>query len=353
MEESEKIEIEQDYGEVLYENSNAKSVIDAPTGKVGAKGWAQRIYMIVLGVALFGWFLYSLINAAMSSIGVGKAIVNHLAAFFILVLAELILMFTAFGTWGKFARAALKHKVLTRQHRMEGVKTRQLESELREADENKAKENAIRIYRDYVVVVNGGESTAIACVKLKSVKCVHKPAGYQMTFILTDDSQVEANLCIPIADLPLVKKHFDCFEYAPAEREKGYLKNKFPLLAFMFVPVIIGIVLIILRTYVLRGMPLILGAGLLAFGVLLVIMQFSDVAAIGHGVAPICGGLIITALPLGILFTLADLLKKSAVILLSTFTPVHAVLSVFLGFGPLLIILGIAGLIDCMKVRDE
>ena len=343
---------EQDYGEVLYEKSNAKAAIDAPTGKVGAKGIAQRIYTVALGATLVGWFLYSLISSIMDG-DAGKAVVNHLAAFFVLVLAELILLFTAFGTWGKFSRAVLKHKALTRQRRMEGVKTRQLESELKAADENKVKENAIRIYRDYVVVVNDGESTAIARVKLKKVNCEFKPAGYQVSFILIDDTQVDANIFIPAVDLPLIKKHFDCFDYTPAVRNKGYLKSKFPLLAVMFLPVIIGVVLLILANTVLRGMPLILGAGFLAFGVLLVIMQFSDVAVICHGVAPIGGGLIITALPLGILFTLSDLLKKSALTLLATFTPVHAVLSVFLGFGPLLIIAGIAGIIYCMKMRSE
>ena len=69
-----------DYGVVLYEKSTAKHALDAPTGKVGAKGWAQRIYMLLLAVALFGWFLYSLISAATDpEIGVG--IFNNCVAF--------------------------------------------------------------------------------------------------------------------------------------------------------------------------------------------------------------------------------------------------------------------------------
>ena len=342
---------EQDYGEVLYEKSSAKAVIDAPTGKVGAKGWAQRIYMLTLGAALFAWFLYSLFTAAKQpNISAGKAVINHLAAFFVLILAEAILLFTAFGTWGKFSRAVLKHKILTRQHRMEGAKTRQLENELKAADENKPKENAIRIYRDYVVVVNEGETTAISRAKLKNVKCEPKPAGYQVIFTLIDDTQAEANLLLPMGDLPLIKKHFDSFEYTPLKRGKGYIKSKFPLLAFMFVPLIIGVVLIILHCLVLPDMPVVFGVLFIAFGVLLVIIQFSDVAVIRHGVVPIGGGIIVMALPLAALLTIAGFTKLSVATLLSTFTAVHAVLSLFLGFGPLLIILGIAGIVDCARL---
>ena len=44
-----------EFGVVLFEKSNAKHMLDAPTGNVSAKGKAIRIYLILLGVALFGW----------------------------------------------------------------------------------------------------------------------------------------------------------------------------------------------------------------------------------------------------------------------------------------------------------
>lgn len=341
-----------DYGVVLYEKSNAKHVLDAPTGKVGAKRWAQRIYMIILGVAMFGWFLYSLITSATNvDIGVGKAIVSHLAAFFLLLVAEVILMLTAFNGWGKFARGVLRHKGLTRQYGIEGVKTRQLDEEFQTADTNKSKENAVRIYPDYIVVVNNGETTTIHRSHLQRVTCKRGPVGYQLTFHLYDDTQLITNIGIPLADIPFVKKHFDNFDYTPEPRGKGYLKKKFPMLAFAFLPLLIGIALIVVHSLVLQDMPIIFGIVFMAFGVVFITAQFSDIAVIGHGIMTILGGLLIMGLPLGIAFQIVALVDEiTFTTVLTTFTEFHAVFTVFLGLGPMLIILGIAAIVDCTKL---
>ena len=129
----------EDFGVVLYEKSNAKHALDAPTGKVSPKALAQRIYMILLAVVLFGWFLYSVINMATDpEEGLVNSLVSHSPAFFVLLVAEFILMLTAFNAWGKFARMAFK-RGLARQHGREGMENRRLEEELATADANKKK----------------------------------------------------------------------------------------------------------------------------------------------------------------------------------------------------------------------
>ena len=339
-------------GVILYEKSNAKSALDAPTGKVGAKGWAQRIYMVILGAVLVGWCLYSIINMAnQPEMTFAKAIVAHIASFFVLLVAEFILMLTAFGKWGKFARTVLRNKALTRQRGMEGVRTRQLAEELNEADRNKAKENAVRVYKDFVVVVNDGEATTIERSQLQRVTCEPRQGGYQLTFYLYDDTQIVANQLLPFVDLPLVKKQFDSFEYTPAPRGKGYIKKKFPMLAFAFIPLIIGVALTVVHCLVLPEMPIVFGILFMAFGVMFITAQFNDVAVIRNGVMTIMGGLLLTGMPLGIAFTLADLVESITVAsILSTFTPIHAVLSLFWGLGPMLIIVGIGGVFDSIKL---
>lgn len=347
---------EQDYGVVLFEKSNAKHVLDAPSGKVGAKGMAQRVYMLILGAALFGWFLYSLIYALTNpEIGVAKAIVNHIAPFFVLFVAEFILILTAFNAWGKFARGALKHKALTRQRRIEGARTRQLEAEFNEADANKAKEYAIRVYRDCILVINEGETTVIRREELQRVRCEPNPMadlhGYLVTFELYDKEPVVALMTLGIADLPSFRKHFDNFEYTPAHRGKEYLKKRLPTAAFMLVPLLIGAAIIIVRSLVLPDIPLIIGLAFLSFGTLLILAQFSDVAVIGNGIMPIFGGVVLAGIPIGIALTLVDLIEEiTLTVLFTQFTALHAGLSVFLGFGPLLIIVGIAGLVDCARL---
>ena len=352
MKENEEKYNEFDFGEVLYEKSNAKSMYDAKTGKVGAKGWATRIYMILLGIGLFGWFLYSLFTA-ISQHGVGIALVNHLAALFVLLVCELILLLSAFGGWGKFARFAIKNN-LTRKRGIEGVQTRKLAEELATADANKDNENAIRIYREYVVVVNNGEATTLKQSDLKNVRCDAQPRGYQLTFELYDGKEIVANLLVPIHDLPIVKKHFDRFEYTPVERDKGYFRKKLPTIAFACLPVVIGVALVVLHFVVLPDMPLILGLFFAAVGLIVVLAQFGDVAIVQHGIIPICFGLLFTALPFGIMFTIANLTANAEEPLtiaemLTNFTPIHAGLGLFLGLGPMMIIAGISGIVDCVR----
>ena len=343
-------------GVVLFEKSNAKHALDAPTGKLSGKALAQRIYVIILGVALFGWFLYSLIRAANDpEIGVGVAIVSHIASFFVLFVAELILMLTGFNAWGKFSRAVFK-RGMARQRGMAGVQNRQLESELEATDANKDKEYAIRVYQDCVVVVDKGEKRVIQRAELKRVKCEPdtRPGyrGYRVIFELYNDQEpVIPVTVLEAAELPLFRKHFDNFEYIPAKRGKDYFKKRLPTACFMLVPTLIGVALLIVRSLVLPDMPLIFGAVFVAIGVTLIVAQFNDIAVIGNGIFGILLGLVFTALPIGIVLTIIDLVEEiTFASVLATFTPLHAGLSVFLGFGPMIIIVGIAGLIDALRL---
>lgn len=351
MEKLTSVQTEQDFGEVLYEESNAKSVLDAPSGKVGTKGWAQRIYMILLGAAMLAWFVYSLINAAdQSDVGWGKAIVKHIAAFLLLVMSETILMLTAFNGWGKFARAVLKHKVLTRQHGIEGAKTRQLDEELKAADANKGKENAIRIFREYVVLVHGGNELVINKNEIQSVKCAPSPKGYQLMFCMYDGREL-ASTPIPSTDLPFVRNNLDRFDYEQGQRQKINLKKKIPGILFACIPLLIGVGILLLRHFLLNDMPIIFGLVFVSFSVIFVTGQFGDVAVIHYGVMTILGGMLLIGLPLGIALTIVDLVESITwTSVLTTFTPLHSVLSVFLGLGPMMIILGIDAIVVCSRM---
>lgn len=344
---------ELDYGEILYEKSNAKTMYDAPTGKVGVKGWAGRIYMLLLSVLLVAWFIYSLLNQTHQE-NVFKAIVDHLAAFFVLIVCEIILLLSAFGGWGKFTRFAIRNN-LTRNRGIEGVRTRKLAEEFATADANKANENAIRVYREYVVIVNNGEKTTLSQSDIRNVRCDALRQVYQLTFELYDGREIQANELIPRADLPKVKKHFERFEYTTASHGKGYLRKKLPMLAFTLIPVIIGVALIAVHFFVLPDIPLIFGMFFAFVGGILVIAQFSDIPIVQHGIIPLAFGLVFTALPFGIMFTIADMTANTEnpltiAAMLSTFTPIHAGLGLFLGLGPMMIIVGIAGIVDCVRM---
>lgn len=342
--------VELEYGQILYEKSNAQSLYDAPKGKVGGREYAKRIYIILLGFGLLSWFIYSLIIATNKD-GFQTALINHIFALVILLIAELILILTAFNAWGKFARLILPYRSLRRNRRIKGVKINALENEINYADENKEKEDAIRIYKDYVVITNLGEDTIIDRLSIQNVQCVTVSTGYNLVITKVDGVQITASTVLKMVDLPLIKKHFNSFTYDSPVREKGYILKKFPLLGMAFIPLVIGIVLMLLHFLVLNEMPLVFGVLFLAFGIVFITAQFSDITYIHHGVMPILGGLLIMALPLSVLLTLMDLLELSSNTILSNFTAIHAVLSLFFGFGPMLIILGIAGIIDCYRFK--
>ena len=98
-------------------------------------------------------------------------------------------------------------------------------------------------------------------------------------------------------------------------------------------------------------MPFIFGAFFIAVGSIMIIAQFSDIAVIGNGIMGILLGLVFTALPIAIALTIVDLAQEVTITyLLSYFSPIHAGLSVFFGFGPMLIIVGISGLVDCFRL---
>ena len=351
MEESTSVQTEQDFGELLYEESNAKSALDAPSGRVGAKGWAQRIYIILIGAAMLAWFVYSLINAAnQPDVGWGKAIVKHIAAFLLLAMSETILMLTAFNAWGKFARAVFKHKALTRQHGIEGAQTRQLEEELKAADANKGKETAFRMYREHVVLVYKGNKIILNKNEIQSVKCSPTPKGYQLTFCLYDGNE-KVSIPIPPIDLPFIRNNFERFDYEPGQRQKINLKKKFPAILFACLPLLLGVGILLLRHFLLNDMPIIFGLVFMSFGVIFVTWQFSEVAVIYYGILTILGGLLLIGLPLGIVWTIVDLVESITwTSVLTTFTPIHSVLSVFLGLGPMMIILGIDAFVKCSRM---
>ena len=339
-----------DYGVILYENSNAKSFYDLPDGKLSGKAIAPRVYIIMFGAALFGWFLFSLITMAQSD-GIGVAVIGHLVAFIVLVIVEFIIVFTAFSLWGKFFRAMLRNKALFRRHRMESELTSEFENTLKAADANKAKEYAIRIYKEYVVITNLGEDIVIHRSRIRRVKCDKMPNDkvYHLTFILNDDTEAVSEHKFPLSDVPIVKGYFDCFDYTPANHQKGYFKKKLPAIAFMCIQLLIGATLLIVRSFALHDMPMIFGLGFIALSILLIIVQFRDIAVVYHGIFPIGGGLFITALPIGIMLTIGEFTKMTVPYMLSIFTVYHAILAPFVGLGVLFVILGISGLVTCIR----
>ena len=374
----------QDLGTLKYEYSDAKSELDAPSGKVGVKGIVIRTYVILLMAGLLAWFIASLV-LSVQELGAGKAVVHHIAGFFGLVMAELILLFTGFDLWGKFARAAYRRKLVSGRNRYNrhGANLRELEAELKEADENKPTENALRIYPAHIAIMNNGERIVLDRMLIAEVNCYNFGKVLIFAFRSMGDEPVQvANILIPKRDFPMVARcfgenfhHIRMVSSADKRQAAGTMKQddlpeevremtkgiyrapttreKLPTLFFMLIPVLIGVAITVIHCVLLPDMPIIFGIVFMGGGVIAATMVFDDYAIMAYGVTPILGGLLITALPYGILLTISQLAKVSMASLLMPFEIWHAVFSVFFGMGIMLAILGVVGFITCIRNRKK
>lgn len=370
-------------GELLYEESDAKTKYDAPAkGAVGWKKLAVRAYILLLAAGLFAWFLASLIIGAESD-GFGAALLSHLAALFGLLVGECILILTAFSAWGKFARLMLRRTPRNRRHDGHGARVRTLEAEIEAADENKPTENALRVYPEYIVVINDGKKTTLRRALIDAVDCYD--FGKLLIFSFRSGGEIlAARARLPRADLPVLRRIFgEGLRYArltapvkqgkeakegtmsytdiPEEVKevsggvirKATLREKLPMLFFMLVPVLVGAAILTVHFVVLPDMPLVFGVLFIGFGILGMCTVFDEIPVFAYGITPVAGGIFITALPVSVFFMLVHYLELSAASVLMPFTVVHAVLSVFAGFGPMLVIVGAAGIVNCIRFREK
>lgn len=374
-------------GTLLFETSNAKSKFDAPTkSKLSVRQIVLRVYLLLLAAGLLAWFLISLIIGAQAE-GFGTALLNHLAALFGVIAGELIIIFTAFSLWGKFARRFARMKGVRgtgrHRYRREGAELRALQAELDEADENKPTENALRIYPEYIVVINDGIKTTLSRAEIETINCYD--FGKELIFAFYADGEtLAAKARVRKAELPLMRKIFgEKLDYArltaPVKQggkpqagtmpyddipeqvkeasegviRRSTVREKLPVLFFMMVPLFVGAAVLTVHFVVLPDMPLIFGVLFIGFGVLGMSTVFGEIPVFAYGVTPVLGGLFITAIPISVLFMLEHYLEMSALSLLMPFTIVHAVLSVFAGFGLMLVIMGIAGIVRCIRYREK
>ena len=349
----------QEDSELLYEYSDAKTMYDAPArGKVTLKGLISRGYIVVLGVGILVWFLYSLIAMSIE-IGFGRALLYHLPAVFGMFVGEFILFLSAFAAWGKFIRFAFRHNLVnTKAHGGEGRDLRLLEAEMNAADEQKPVENAFRVYRDFLVIINNGKKITLPRESVQKVTC--QEIGDHLGLTVYADIAVNVAVKLPRSEFPRVRRHFKEFEYRKAVRnfEDGQSiaenSKKFDLapLLFSFVCLAVcGGVMAMHFTFA-PALPLILPLGFGFFGILLFLIAFEGYTPIiKNGVIIILLGLFFTGIPVAVLFSVVSMAGVSAVSLLLPFTVVHAVLSLFLGIGPMVLISGVAGLITSIRYR--
>ena len=342
-----------DCGELLWEWSNAQTMYDRRVRQTGKQKLLARAYAVFILAGMLGWFLYSFITTCIQG-GFLSAFLYHLPAVFGIIACGLILLLSTFGLWGKFLRFALRKGLTDNSH-----ESRQLAEQVRLADENRAEENAVRIYPDYIVVINKGKKMILDRAQLRRIVCTRGKDSLTLSFHGRDE-YYNAYAQIPAAEFPAINKLLrDLLDVQSATEEGGEketqthapVQNKVPVILFLLIFVGAGAAVIALHYTVIPDVPVLLGAAFIAVACILILALFSEHAVIGKGIVPLLLGLLFTAIPVATAFTVAHYMRVSFVSLLERFTIVHAVLILFLAVGPIIAAAGIKGIVDSVKYR--
>lgn len=341
-----------DYGDLQYEYSDAKTIYDAPVkDKKGLKPLLVKIYLLLIAAGMFAWFLYSIIAQSISA-GFKTAITSHVIWIFIFIAIELVLLFSAFNVWGKFARFAFRRNLVNRRGRGR-TRVRQLEAEINEAEENESHENGLYVYSSYIVIVNEGEKTVLNRAELQNVSAKLSPNKRWLELeFLSQSGEEKYSALVPYTDLPSMHRTFEGQLAVDEVSIKKADKPETMLFVLFGVVILIGVALMVLHFTVFNDMPLIFGEFFAAMGALFIIIQFNRFAIIREGVVPLFTSIIFITLIISALSLLAKVqsIKFDFYYVFSTFD-YKAVLILFVAFMLILFVSGIAGIIKCIRYR--
>lgn len=338
----------EDFGQAetpLYEFSDAKTELEMRRGPTGWKKKCFSAYLIFVMIAFFAWLLYSLIAMSLAR-GFGKALVSHIGTLFVFIAGELILFLTVTGKWGAFARSSIR----SRTANMRDPRVRMLAAEIAAVDANKPQENALRIFADRIVVINGGTKAVLPRADIGKIVCTRTAAGLRLSFRLlgADAQALTAAIAVPVSDFPMLRKYLGGMELkrdADLSAPTRSLKKRLLLLLPFTIFLAAGIVLFALH-FTAAAIPWPIGVLFLLIPMIGIPAVFSDYTFVRNGFLPLMTGLVFVLLPVLVAAAVLTLTQTTAAELLGVFTPVHMVLGVFFAIGIICIFSGAAGMID-------
>lgn len=336
-------------GDLQYEYTDAKASYEVPAKT--KKNIFISAYMLVVAAGLLVWFLYSIVTHSLQN-GFGETFLAHLPYLFLLIVVELIFILTALSKWRSFVSFAFRRNLVHRRRGRGRARVNQLKAEFEEAEENKFKENALRIYTSYIEVVCEGAITLLDREKVGTVSAKPSPNGSTLQLQFSAESgEEQLAISVPYADVVELRS---IFKEKLVEQEVN--KAEPPPAAMLFiifgVVILIGVALIVLHFTVLNDMPLVFGLFFAFIGIIFVLTQFDRFPVIRHGVIPLLAGCVLA-------FTLIDLISLLFTIqgIELTFANFFATFNynvafvIFLAFTPILIISGIIGIVKSIIFR--
>lgn len=359
-----------DYGKLRFEYDDKVSQLDmTPQKRKRLYKSFGFYYILAVIIILIIWFIASLISNAIK-FGFWKSLGMHISGGFALFVMSLIILLSAFGGWGKFAR-------LVNGGNLKNVKKFKEEEKIND-DMNMSRSNAVRIYDEWLVITNQGWSNTyyldkVAQVKLKQFGAYGK--YFTLSFVSFDGEIAFAKVIIPsekmyminlrrifgdklcvekIESMPSVEKASHPVKTAIKKRNKS-IGELIGLTCFVGIFILAGILVIWMHYNVEPSIPAFLGGFFIAVSCIALCGIYDFVPILKDVLVPILFGAVFMFFPISLIKVIYKSNDTALTIksLLGVFTPISAAVVFFGWMGLLFVIVGIKTAIDYIRYREK
>ncbi|MDE6475179.1 MAG: hypothetical protein K2L70_08785 [Clostridia bacterium] len=348
-----------DYGKLLFDFDGNLNGMEMSKQRRKALVGSLGFYILIAPVFLMVvWFIASLISNSIK-FGFWKSLGLHLSGFFAMFVMSLILLLSAFGGWGKFARMASRGKLSD----IKEFNAREIEQE----EISSKKRNSIQIYEEWLVITNCGWTEVYDMSMLEKVKLEGNDVrnkSYIISFTSTKGETVYSALTIPrektlIIQLKKIFKDKLVIQNRVAQK-RGKLRNKpvgtlIGLTFFVSIFILAGIGIILMHFYIEPSIPIFLGAFFIIGGCIGLCGVYDFIPALKDVLVPLLFGSVFMFFPISIVQVIA---KQSGGVMsvkdiFGIFSPISAAVLFFGWLGLLLIYTGIKNIIDYIRYRER
>lgn len=348
-----------DYGKLLFDFDGNLNGMDMSKQKRKALIGSPGFYFLLAPVFLMVvWFIASLIANSIK-FGFLKSVGMHLSGFFAMLVMSLILLLSAFGGWGKFARMASRGK-------LKDIK--EFNASEREKEEILSKKrNSIQIYEEWLVITNCGWTGVYDLSMLEKVKLEGNDVrnkSYVMSFTSTDGEVVYSALTIPrektlIIQLQKIFKDKLVIQNRVAQRRTKSVNKPIGTLIgltfFVSIFILAGIGIILMHFYIEPSIPIFLGAFFIICGCIALCGVYDFIPALKDVLVPILFGSVFMFFPISIVQVMAKQSDGAMSVkdIFGIFNPLSAAVLFFGWLGLLLIYTGVKNIIDYIRYRER
>ena len=349
-----------DYGKLLFDFDGNLNGLEMSAQRRKAMLTSPAFYYLIAPVFIMVvWFISSLIANSIR-LGFLQSVGLHISGFFAMFVMSLILLLSAFGGWGKFARMASRGKLTD-------IKEFSANERAKEEIESR-KKSSIQVYQEWLVITNRGwtevyDLSMLAKVKLESNDAKNK--SYLISFVSINGETVYSALDIPrerILFIQLKKIFKDKLDIQnrvvtkraiePINKPIGTLIG---LTLFVSIAIFAGVGIILMHYYVDSSIPIFLGAFFIIGGCIGLCGVYDFIPALKDVVIPFLFGSVFLFFPMSIINTIVKQSDNVVTVkdLFGIFNPISAAVLFFGWLGLLLVFVGVKNIIDYIRYRDK